>query len=248
MSVSPCLDIYSVLVGTIEQQSITVPISFPIGPEKSRKIVETKALIDCGVGEKFIHQSFAWNLGLELIPLKRRFPVRNVDRTLNKAGSIRFKVQLELKLGGRIFHEILLISRIGKQKIILGLPWLMKYNPDIDWWTGEIKWQDKMMGQSKVTDEPDDQEWMNRTVNGLDIEDSLVISFIKGELMDEAREVWINTKVTTSQAFTMKYEEKKLEQTTEEKYRRNIMNIWIFLMKTLRLNSQKDEHGTIGST
>jgi len=58
---------------------------------------------------------------------------------------------------------------------------------------------------------------MNRTVNGIDVDDSLVISFIEGELTEEAEEVWINTKVTTSQTFAMKYEEKELQQTNEER-------------------------------
>ena len=92
MSVSPCLAIHNVLVGKNELQSISVPVSFPIGQNESQKIIELHALIDCGAGGKFINQNFARKLGLELIPLAEPLPVRNVNGTLNKKGMIRNKV------------------------------------------------------------------------------------------------------------------------------------------------------------
>jgi len=49
------------------------------------------------------------------------------------------------------------------------------------------------------------------------IDDSLTISFINGELNDEAQDIWIGTKVTTLQTFAQKYKEKEPEQTNEER-------------------------------
>jgi len=230
--VSPCLDIHSVLVGTVKQQSITIPVKFPIGAKETRKIVETHALIDCGAGGKFIDQNFARKLGLELTPLKKPLPVRNVDGTLNKKGSIKHKVQLRLKVGDRIFNKTLLMSGLGKQKAILGLPWLTKHNPDVNWQTGEIKWRDKYRPikriKTAIEEVADDQEWMNRTVNRLETsehiledisesDESLTISYINGELTEEAEDIWIGTKLTSSQAFAMKYEEKEQEKASEER-------------------------------
>ena len=43
-------------------------------------------------------------------------------------------------LGDRYFKETLLVSGLGRQKIILGLPWLTEHNPDINWKTGVVKW------------------------------------------------------------------------------------------------------------
>ena len=142
MSVSPYLDIYSVLVGTIERQSITIPIRFPTSLKKDRKIIDEHALIDCGAGGRFIDQNYARKLNLPLIPLSKPLPVKNVDGTPNKKGSIRHKVRLRLKIGNRYFKETLLVSGLGRQKIILGLPWLTEHNPDINWQTGVIKWRD----------------------------------------------------------------------------------------------------------
>jgi len=142
MSVSPYLDIYSVLVGAIKWQSITIPIRFPVGQKNNRKIIDEHALIDCGAGGRFIDQNYARKLKLPLIPLSKPLPIKNVDGTLNKKGSIRHKVQLRLKIGHKYFKETLLVSGLGRQKIILGLPWLTEHNPDIDWQTGVIKWRD----------------------------------------------------------------------------------------------------------
>jgi hypothetical protein len=34
-----------------------------------------------------------------------------------------------------------MVTGLGKQKIILGFPWLNEHNPDIDWKTGRITWK-----------------------------------------------------------------------------------------------------------
>jgi len=100
-SVFPCLDthIHHVLVGSIENKSFSIPVSFPIDLQESPKIVETKALIDSGAGGKFIDQNFSKALGLKQKRLKKALSVKNVDGTPNKKGRIRYKVQIPLKVG-----------------------------------------------------------------------------------------------------------------------------------------------------
>jgi hypothetical protein len=34
-----------------------------------------------------------------------------------------------------------MVTGLGKQKIILGFPWLNEHNPDIDWRTGKFTWR-----------------------------------------------------------------------------------------------------------
>jgi hypothetical protein len=50
-------------------------------------------------------------------------------------------MNLKFKLGGQMFNEQLYVTRLGKQKIILGFPWLHKRNPIIDWKKEEITWK-----------------------------------------------------------------------------------------------------------
>jgi len=71
--------------------------------------------------------------------LERPVYVRNVDGTLNYAGPIVDTVEVEIFFKGH--KERTLINVIGGQKwsVILGMPWLERHNPKIDWKTGEVK-------------------------------------------------------------------------------------------------------------
>ena len=81
MSVSPCLDIYSVTIAKILKNSIFVPID--IG--SSKRIVKT--LIDCGAGGMFINQNFAKKFKIK--NLEKPIKAFNVDGTENKKGTIK---------------------------------------------------------------------------------------------------------------------------------------------------------------
>ena len=132
-SVSPYLDIYSVTIAKILKNSIFVPIN--IG--SSKQTVET--LIDCGTGGLFIDQNFTRKFQVE--NLKQPIKSFNVDGTENKKEMIKSYVDLEFQIGHKKFKEQFYVTGLGKQEIILGFPWLNKYNLIIDWKKGEIKWQ-----------------------------------------------------------------------------------------------------------
>jgi len=55
-----------------------------------KKIVETKALIDCGAQGAFIDERFAKEHRLPLLRLKKEIPVSNVDETPNRNGPIKY--------------------------------------------------------------------------------------------------------------------------------------------------------------
>jgi hypothetical protein len=128
--VSPYLDVYSVTIANISRNSISVPIN--IG--SSKQTVET--LIDSSAGGLFIDQNFAKNFDINYLdePVK----AYNMDGTENKQGTINAYINLEFSLGERKFKERFYVTELGKQKIILGLPWLHKYNPIINWKKEEI--------------------------------------------------------------------------------------------------------------
>ena len=223
-----------IIVGSIANKSISVPIKFSDKNCQHTKNVEIPALIDCGAGGKFIDQNYARKTKIVQIPLRKPLPVYNVDGTPNKKGTITHKVKLDLEIGDRVRTETLYVTGLGRQKIILGFDWLQENNPDINWQTGRIKWRNTTHGQQRTNgqqrkqrttmeEEPDDQEWMNRTINPItdsehiiDDINSLTISFINGNLTEEAEEIWINAKLSAAQTFELKYKEKKPEQTVKE--------------------------------
>jgi hypothetical protein len=128
--VSPYLDVYSVTIANILWNSISVPINI----DSSKQTIET--LIDSSAGGLFIDQNFAKNFDINY--LDESVKGYNVDGTENKRGTINAYVNLEFSLGERKFKERFYVTGLGKQKIILGFPWLHKYNPIIDWKKREI--------------------------------------------------------------------------------------------------------------
>ena len=116
---------------------MTVPIKVTT-VSGTNKTVETPAMIDCGAGGKFIDQSYARHF--EVKKLDQPYRVYNIDGTENKKGMIRSYVDLTFTIDDRTFTEHLLVTGLGRQKIILGLPWLMEHNPKIDWKTRKMEW------------------------------------------------------------------------------------------------------------
>ena len=116
-----------------------MPIS--IANLSKNETVETLALIDSRAGGKFINREYAELLELPTQKLNKPVTARNVDRTINKAGTITCYVDLPLKVDGRTVNTQLLITELGSQQIILSFPWLREHNPDINLQTGEFKWR-----------------------------------------------------------------------------------------------------------
>ena len=116
-------------------------LSIPLKIRTESETVETNALLDSGAGGEFIDQNYAKTLNLPLKTLDKLIPAISVDATLNKKGTIKHYVNLELEILGQPQTIRLLITRLGKQKILLGFPWLQKNNPIINWQTGTFQWR-----------------------------------------------------------------------------------------------------------
>ena len=87
----------------------------------------------------FIDATFAKENGFALHGLPEPLNAYNVDGTLNKKGTIMSYVEANLQIGEWITKTRLYVTGLGKQKVILGFPWLRDENPDVDWKTGEME-------------------------------------------------------------------------------------------------------------
>jgi hypothetical protein len=94
-----------------------------VTPEKNKPI-ETQPLVDSGTGGIFMDQNYARKHGFNLTKLEYLITAQNVDGTKNKQGTIRYYTNLDLQVDGKTNTERFLITGLGNQKIILGLPWL----------------------------------------------------------------------------------------------------------------------------
>jgi RNase H-like domain found in reverse transcriptase/Reverse transcriptase (RNA-dependent DNA polymerase) len=214
--VSPYLDVYSVTIANILRDSISVPIN--IG--SCKQTVET--LIDSSTGGLFIDQNYAKNFDINYLdePVK----AYNMDKTKNKQGMINAYVNLEFSLGEQKFKEWFYVTGLGKQRIILGFPWLHKYNSIIDWKKGEITfkpfridwrclmekekwiWQEQ---QPKIEEVVDNKETKNRTT--IPLKENKMGIYI--ELLET--DVWIH-KTNIAMELAIEENSKKTDKTDEQ--------------------------------
>jgi Retroviral aspartyl protease len=188
-----------------------------------KKIVEATTLLDTGAGGKFIDQNFVWNQKIETKELKYPIEVFNVDGTPNKRGTITKYTQLDLTINGQTRTHSLLVTGLGKQKVILGYPWFKQTNPDINWKKCTLTWrteQDKRKSTPKPTIENkiDPEDWKNHTVNLIEeldneqIGNAILLSYI-----EEAKsKVWINVKTGIAMELAIKENEKKADLLVEK--------------------------------
>jgi hypothetical protein len=73
--------------------------------------------------------------------LKYPIEVFNVDETPNKRGTIMRYTWLDLMINKQTRTHNLLVTGLGKQKIILGYPWFKQTNPDINWKEFTLTWR-----------------------------------------------------------------------------------------------------------
>jgi hypothetical protein len=96
-------------------------------------------LVDCGATSDFIDSAYVASQGIPVRHLSQPIPVFNVDGTPNEAGSIREVVDMVLRYKTHSERVQLAVTRLGKEKLILGYSWLRKHNPEINWDTREVK-------------------------------------------------------------------------------------------------------------
>src|SRR5258705_13006483 len=120
------ININGVIVKSLANKHFTIPISV-----KSENTEETTALIDSGAEGMFVDISIAqkWRK-TNLVKLVK---VRNVDGTANTNGEIKEKCLITIDCQGKEMTDWFYVMALGDQNFILGLLWLEKYNPVIEW-------------------------------------------------------------------------------------------------------------------
>ena len=105
---------------------------------------------------------------------------------LNIEGEIDEKCLITFDMNGRTMTEWFLVSALGSRKMILGLPWLEKHNPIVNWREKTLEFRN--------SDEKDETEIPSRSTCRVDSvtvserEDDLVIRYLqshKGSLSED---------------------------------------------------------------
>ena len=105
---------------------------------KESQNIDTEALIDSGAEGEFADHKFIKENRFPLIPLGSPIKAYNVDGTENIGGRIKYYTWVTISLGDHRVPTRFLVTNLQKNHLILGLSWLKKYNPRIDWEKGTL--------------------------------------------------------------------------------------------------------------
>ena len=112
-----------------------------VGLEKleSYEGVAVKVLLDSSVTGLFMDITFAKEKRFKIEKLKKPLLVSNVDRIANAGEAITHQVECNMFFKGYIERARMDVCNLGKTEVILGIPWLIAHNSEIDWEKGEVK-------------------------------------------------------------------------------------------------------------
>jgi len=112
-----------------------------IGLEKvdTHEGVTVDALLDSGATGLFMDKGFMEKNGLKMERLERPVKVMNANGTHNSGGDITHEVVCNVCYKGYREKARFDVCSLGRTEVILGMPWLMAHNPEIDWEKEDVK-------------------------------------------------------------------------------------------------------------
>jgi hypothetical protein len=113
-------------------------LDIPVDVVTYNKTETVNALIDSGTTDNFIDFRTVAKLRLGTKKLPRARQLFNVDGTHNQAGLIEESVHLYIDRGDERVQTQLHITNLGRDRLILGYPWLEAFNPEINWAEGKL--------------------------------------------------------------------------------------------------------------
>ena len=121
----------------MDRESNKVHIPVLISGKKRQK--EVVAMIDSGATNTFISKRFVWDNKIPTRKLQNPVLLFNIDGTENRAGRITEMAVLRMKINDHDEQVVFSVTDIDDEDVIIGLYWLKKHNPDMDWEEGLIK-------------------------------------------------------------------------------------------------------------
>jgi hypothetical protein len=114
-------------------------IKVQIQATDTAQIHGTESLVDCSASGLFLDIDYVQKNQIETKSLSTPILVCNVDGMPNENGLIKEVANMLLHYDGHTECVTFVVTRLGKENMILGLPWLKEHNPEINWTTGEVK-------------------------------------------------------------------------------------------------------------
>jgi hypothetical protein len=125
-----------IVIGRVSNRECAFTIPLRLGSQRFKIL----ALLDSGAFACFLNEKFT---RLHKIPLVKKLSpvhVEVIDERPLSSGNITYKtIPLEVKFGNHSSSIVLNIIRTSSAPVILGLFWLERYNPQINWKSKNIE-------------------------------------------------------------------------------------------------------------
>jgi len=105
----------------------------------SYEVEEVDVLLGSGATGLFIDHAWLHQKKITTHNLEHPIEVYNINRSINRGGSITEEVTLILSYQGHKEHTVFEVCDLGKSNLIISYTWLHKHNPEIDWETGKVE-------------------------------------------------------------------------------------------------------------
>jgi hypothetical protein len=184
-------------------------LRFSVVVSGTNRSTRTLAMLDSGATAVFINEQFVSKHNILRRPLTRPIALHNIDGSINKAGSLTHFARLTMNIGSKYTEKLdFLITDLGPEDIILGLPWLRRINPEVDWDTGTMELPDSPEPDPLPDDSPFEQISANRAT---------CRTWIKAGIISETTdELWCCAGFTLSTELAAKANEAKAKKTFEQ--------------------------------
>lgn len=125
-------------------------------------------------------------------------PLHNINGSDNKAGVITHFTQLRLQVRDHNKKWDFLVTNLGPKSVILGLPWLHKVNPQINWKEGVLDMEAVQRPPKVNANRKSRRAW------------------VRAGLIEEGDELWLCASYTFLQQITEKQNSEKEMKTLEK--------------------------------
>lgn len=122
---------------SLQQSHMVIPLSLVIG----HMAIDTYAMIDSGASTMFIDSKWARNHGILRIRKEVPQPILAINDTVVRGGTHK-TVPLGVTVGPNSSSWSMEIADIPRYPVILGIEWLRRTNPDINWQGDYLKFRD----------------------------------------------------------------------------------------------------------
>ena len=201
--------------------SCTIPVIDPVNSRHMRisillkegknRTKRTAAMLDSGAMGLFMHTRFVKRQGFTTHRLEHEIPLLNIDGSRNAQGAVTQFVRLQVTAGEYSEELEFLITDIGPEDVILGLPWMQRVNPLIDFKKGNVT-IDEARGQTNPSNECNPEPFTRIAANRFQRR-----TWWKDGILEEASdELWIAAGYTYSTKLASEANQAKPTKTFEE--------------------------------